>query len=110
MQVSILKRHLLSAEDFFFSRKPLILQVTDQNAHSIRFKTTAEADDYGNFFIKTRGMFKGRTTATYRLPRALGTLEDLYGMVGEWMRFILRNLIKRDRPVIARLRKFQTEG
>lgn len=110
MQVSILKKDIISAEDFFFSSKPILLRVTDQNAHMIRFKITSEADDYGNFFIKTRGMFKGRTTATYRMPRALGTLEELYGIVGEWMRYILRNLIKRDRPVIARLRKFQTEG
>ena len=110
MQVSILKKHILSAEQFFLGTKSLVVRVTDQHAHMIRFKTTAEADGYGNFYIKTRGMFKGRTTACYRLPRALGNLEELYGIVGEWMRYILRNLIKRDRPVIARLRKFQTEG
>ena len=54
MQVSILKKHILSAEEFFLGTRSLIVRVTDQNAHMIRFKTTAEADGYGNY-IKTRG-------------------------------------------------------
>lgn len=110
MQVSILKRDILSAEEFFLGTRPLVIRVTDQHSRTIKFKTTAEADGHGNFFIKTRGTFKGRTTASYRLPRAMGNLEDLFEIVGDGMRYVLQNLIERDRPVIARLRRFQTEG
>lgn len=110
MQVSIMKKDVLSAEEFFLGARALILRVTDQNSRWIKFRTTAESDGYGNFYIKTRGVFKGRTTATYRLPKAIGNLEKLYGIVGDNMKCILRNLIERDRATISRLRRFQTEG
>ena len=110
MQVSIRRKDLLSATEFFFDQKALILRVTDQMNRTVRFKTMAEADSYGNFYIKTRGMFKGRTTASYRLPMELGSLEELYGIVGQNLNYILRNLVERDRSTIARLRCFQTEG
>ena len=105
-----MKKDLLSAEEFFLGARALVLRVTDEHSRWVKFRTTAQADGYGNFFIKTRGVFKGRTVATYRLPRAMGNLEELYGMVGNNMKYILRNLIKRDRETISRLRRFQTEG
>ena len=103
MQVSVLKKDILSAEEFFLGTKSLIIRVTDQNSNTVRFKTTAEADGYGNFYIKTRGMFKGRTSANYRLPRAMGNLEELYEIVGSGMKYILNQLIQKDRTIISRM-------
>lgn len=110
MQVSIMKKDILSAEEFFLGIKALIVRVTDEHGRTIKFKTTSEADGYGNFYIKTRGVFKGRTTATYRLPRATGNLEELYELVGDGMRHVLPKLIEKDRETISRLRRFQSEG
>ena len=103
MQVTLLKKDLLTAEEFFFGRRSLTVRVVDPDRNQVKFRLTAEPDDHGNFVIKTRGMFRGRTAATYRLPRSLGDVEELYGIVGEGMNYILTNLIERDRAVLSRL-------
>ena len=93
----------MTAEEFFFDQRALTVRVVDPERNQVKFRLTAEADDHGNFVIKTRGMFRGRTAATYRLPRSLGDVEELYGIVGEGMNYILNNLIERDRDIISRL-------
>ena len=103
MQVTLLKKDLLTAEEFFFDQRALTVRVVDPERNQVKFRLTAEADDHGNFVIKTRGVFRGRTAATYRLPRSLGDVEELYGIVGEGMNYILTNLIERDRDIISRL-------
>lgn len=110
MQVSINKGDLLCEEEFFLEERPLVVRVTDIYNRTVKFKTRAKALDKFNYLIKTRGVYKGGFVATYRLPTTIGTLEDMYGVVGENLCFIIRTLMKKDRTAIARIRRFQGEG
>ena len=110
MQVSINKGDILCEEEFFLEERPLVVRVTDIYNHTVKYKTRAQAVDKFNYLIKTRGVYKGGYVATYRLPTAIGTLEDMFGVVGENLGLIIRRLIEKDRPAIARIKRFQTEG
>ena len=101
MQVSLRKKDVLSAEDFFLEKKRLRFRLTDTNGDCVNFKTYAVELDDANYYIKTRGLYKGGTVATYRLPRALGSLEELYGVVGENLGRLVENIVERDRELIA---------
>lgn len=100
MQVSLRKKDVLSAEEFFIEKKRLRFRLTDTNGDSVNFKTYAMDFDDANYFIKTRGLYKGGTIATYRLPRSVGSLEDLYGIVGENLGRLVENIVQRDRELI----------
>ena len=67
MQVSLRKKDVLSAEDFFLEKKRLRFRLTDTNGDCVNFKTYAVELDDANYYIKTRGLYKGGTIATYRL-------------------------------------------
>ena len=102
MQVSLRKKDVLSAEEFFIEKKRLRFRLTDTNGDSVNFKTYAMDLDDANYFIKTRGLYKGGTIATYRLPRSIGSLEDLYGIVGENLGRLVENIVQRDRELIQK--------
>ena len=110
MQVSIKTVDILTADEFFIEERCFTVRLTDKFNRTIKFRTRSKIDDFGNFRIKTRGVYKGGTIATYRLPRSMGDLETLYGIVGEQLGAVLRNLVHRDRTIISRLKRFQTEG
>lgn len=110
MQVSINKGDILCEEEFFLDERALVVRVTDIYNRTVKYKTRAHYLDKFNYLIKTRGVYKGGFVATYRLPTAIGTLEELFGVVGENLGLIIRRLIEKDRPAIARIRRFQTEG
>ena len=108
--MSIRKTDVVNAESFFFSSKVLAIFIVDPYGRRVKFKIKSEADEFGNFYIKTWGVYRGRSSATYRLPRAFGTLEELYGIVGHQAHFVIRNLLQRDHFILSRLKQFQTEG
>lgn len=110
LQVSIRKTDVVNAESFFFSSKALVVFIVDPYGRRVKFKIKSEADEFGNFYIKTWGVYRGRSSATYRLPSAFGTLEELYGIVGHQAHFVIRNLLQRDHFILSRLKQFQTEG
>jgi len=110
MQVSLKKKDVLTAEEFFLEQRRLVIRLTDSCGRWVHFKTYAQDLDDSNYYIKTRGVYKGGTIATYRLPRALGSLDDLYEVVGENFPRLVRNIIERDRDVISKIARFKKDG
>lgn len=110
MQVTLNKKDVISKEAFFFGGKSLTVRITDKYNRTIEFKTHAEVIDYENYRIVTRGVYRGGTIGSYRLPISLGNMEELYGFVGEQLGRMIRNILDRDKQIVARLRRFQTEG
>lgn len=106
MQVNLYKRDALSSEEFFLREKKLLLHLVDKRRDSVKFKVYARQDDYENFLIKCRGVYKGGHIATYKLPRSIGPLDYLYSLVANRLLTTIAGIYERDREIIANLPRF----
>ena len=107
MQVNLYKRDALSSEEFFLREKKLVLHLIDKHRESVKFKVYARRDEYDNFLIKCRGVYKGGHIATYKLPRSIGTLDQLYSVVAERLLWTIAGVYQRDKDIIASLPRFK---
>jgi hypothetical protein len=69
---------------------------TPRSREFVHFKTWAERLDNFTYLIRTQGIYRGSTIASYRLPTKLGPLDELYSVVGEHFETIVKNIIKID--------------
>ena len=115
MQVHVHKVRDISKEDFFLNGKSLRVTFKRDRRHEeesgrsrgrkaatprfrefVHFKTWAERLDNFTYLIRTQGIYRGATIASYRLPTKLGPLDELYSVVGEHFETIVKNIIKID--------------
>ena len=105
MQVHVHKVRDISKEDFFLNGKSLRVTFKRDRRHEeesgrsrefMHFKTWAERLDNFTYLIRTQGIYRGSTIASYRLPTKLGPLDELYSVVGEHFETIVKNIIKID--------------
>tara|TARA_B100000519_G_scaffold179812_1_gene170908 strand:+ start:226 stop:585 length:360 start_codon:yes stop_codon:yes gene_type:complete len=107
LQVNLYKKDALSSEDFFLREKKLLLHLVDKRRESVKFKVYARQDDYGNYLIKCRGVYKGGHIATYKLPRSIGPLDELYSVVANRLLTTIAGVYQRDKDIIASLPRFK---
>ena len=106
MQVNLYKRDALSSEDFFLREKKLLLHLVDKRRESVKFKVYARRDEYDNFLIKCRGVYKGGHVASYKLLKSIGDFDELYSVVAERLLWTIAGVYERDREIIANLPRF----
>ena len=104
--MNLYKKDALSSEDFFLREKKLVLHLQDKYKRSVKFQMYARRDEYDNFLIKCRGVYKGGHVATYKLLKSIGDLDELYSVVAEQLLRTIAGLYERDRQVIASLPRF----
>ena len=107
LQVNLYKKDALSSEDFFLREKKLLLHLVDKRRESVKFKVYARRDEYDNFLIKCRGVYKGGHIATYKLPRSIGSLDELYSVVANRLLTTIAGVYQRDKDIIASLPRFK---
>ena len=107
MQVNLYKQDALTSEEFFLLKKKLVLHLVNKHRDSVKFQVYAKRDDYGNYLIKCRGVYKGGHIATYKLPRSIGDLDELYSVVAEQLLRTIAGVYDRDQKVIAQLPRFR---
>jgi hypothetical protein len=106
MHVSLYKKDALSSADFFLREKKLLLYLIDKHNRSVKFKLYSRRDDFDNYLIKCRGAYKGGHIATYKLPRSIDPLDELYSVVANRLLTTIAGVYERDREIIANLPRF----
>jgi hypothetical protein len=102
MHVHLLKKNALTSEEFFLCEKKLVLHLSNEHGQCVQFKVYARRENLDNYLIKCKGVYKGGHTATYRLPRSIGTLDELYSVVAERLMHTVAGVYKRDKQEVHR--------
>ena len=102
MHVHLLKKNALTSEEFFLREKKLVLHLSNEHGQCVKFKVYATRENLYNYTIKCKGMYKGGHVATYRLPRSIGTLDELYLVVAERLLHTVAGVYKRDKQEVHR--------
>ncbi len=100
MQVSLYKQDALTSEEFFLREKKLTLHLSNEHGQCVKFKVYATRENLYNYTIKCKGMYKGGHIATYRLPRSIGTLDELYSVVAERLLHTIAGVYQRDKQEV----------